>query len=284
MPQIINTNIPSLNAQRNLNTSQGALSTALQRLSSGLRINSSKDDAAGLAVAEKMNSQARGMSVAMRNANDGLSLAKTAEAGMNVIGEHLQRMRDLAVQSASGQYDSDNRKALNTEFAQLKSEIDRVISATNFNGKGLLNGAFSGGITFQVGATTTGESKIDISIAKLETTSALSHDILTVDGDRSAPSLAVSGALGAISQIDAMIGELNTNRASLGAIQNRFEGVLDQLAAAHENTTAARSRIMDADYAEETAKLARAQVLQQAGVAMLSQANALPQNVLSLLR
>ncbi|MDR2032866.1 MAG: flagellin FliC [Azoarcus sp.] len=272
MPQIINTNIPSLNAQRNLNTSQGSLSTALQRLSSGLRINSSKDDAAGLAVAEKMNSQARGMTVAIRNANDGLSLAKTAEAGMNVIGEHLQRMRDLAVQAASGQYDSDNRSALNTEFDQLRSEIARVVSATNFNQKQLLDGTFSGGITFQVGATTTAESQIDISIARVET-SSLSNDI-TAAGD----------ALSAISQIDEMIGTLNTNRAALGAVQNRFEGVLDQLSAAHEATTASRSRIMDADYAEETAKLARAQVLQQAGVAMLTQANALPQNVLSLLQ
>ncbi|MDR2032941.1 MAG: flagellin FliC [Azoarcus sp.] len=272
MAQIINTNIPSLNAQRNLNTSQGSLNTALQRLSSGLRINSSKDDAAGLAVAEKMNSQARGMTVAIRNANDGLSLAKTAEAGMNVIGEHLQRMRDLAVQAASGQYDSDNRSALDTEYQQLKSEIDRVVSATNFNQKPLLNGTFASGITFQVGATTSAESQIDISIGNVAT-STLHANVLDS-----------SAALSAISKIDDMIGTLNTNRASLGAIQNRFTGVLDQLSAAHENTTAARSRIMDADYAEETAKLARSQVLQQAGVAMLSQANALPQNVLSLLR
>ena len=158
MPQIINTNIASLNAQRNLNTSQGSLSNALQRLSSGLRINSSKDDAAGLAVAEKMNSQARGMTVAIRNANDGLSLAQTADAGMNVIGEHLQRMRELAVQAASGQYDDDNRSALDTEYQQLVSEINRVISATNFNGKQLLNGTFSTGVVFQVGATSTEES------------------------------------------------------------------------------------------------------------------------------
>ncbi|MDR2261336.1 MAG: flagellin FliC [Azoarcus sp.] len=273
MAQIINTNISSLNAQRNLNTSQSALSSALQRLSSGLRVNSAKDDAAGLAVAEKMNSQARGMTVAIRNANDGLSLAKTAEAGMNVIGEHLQRMRDLAVQSASGQYDSDNRKALNTEYDQLKSEIGRVVSATNFNQKQLLDGTFSAGITFQVGATTTAESQIAISIGQVETSNL--HPDISTDS---------SAALSAISKIDEMISTLNTNRASLGAVQNRFTGVLDQLTAAHENTTAARSRIMDADYADETAKLARSQVLQQAGVAMLSQANALPQNVLSLLR
>ena len=272
MAQIINTNIPSLNAQRNLNTSQNSLNNALQRLSSGMRINSSKDDAAGLAVAEKMNSQARGMTVAIRNANDGLSLAQTAEAGMNVIGEHLQRMRELAVQSASGQYDSDNRSALDTEYQQLASEINRVISATNFNGKQLLNGNFSTGVTFQVGATSTSESQIKVTILNV------SSSIGSISGSTG------DNALSQLSALDTAIQALNTNRASLGAIQNRFEGVLDQLAAAHENTTAARSRVMDADYASETAKLARSQVLQQAGVAMLSQANALPQNVLSLLR
>jgi len=272
MPQIINTNIPSLNAQRNLNASQNSLNLALQRLSSGLRVNSSKDDAAGLAVAEKMNAQARGMTVAMRNANDGLSLAQTAEAGMNVIGAHLQRMRELAVQAASGQYDSNNRAALDTEYQQLASEIDRVVSATNFNGQKLLDGTFSTGINFQVGATSTGESQIKINISQV---SVSVGGITGSTGD---------AALSEISTLDSLIDQINNNRASLGAIQNRFEGVLDQLSAAHENTEAARSRIMDADYAAETAKLARAQVLQQAGVAMLSQANALPQNVLSLLR
>ncbi|MCL2589939.1 MAG: flagellin FliC [Betaproteobacteria bacterium] len=273
MPQIINTNVSSLNAQRNLNSSQGALNTALQRLSSGLRINSSKDDAAGLAVAEKMNAQSRGMTVAMRNANDGLSLAQVAEAGMNVIGDHLQRMRELAVQAASGQYDSDNRSALDTEYQQLASEINRVISATNFNNKGLLDGSFSVAVDFQIGATTGGESQIGIQIDAVNISTVGS--ITGSDG---------SLALAEISVLDAAIDTINNNRASLGAIQNRFEGVLTQLSAAQENTDAARSRIMDADYASETANLARAQVLQQAGVAMLSQANALPQNVLSLLR
>lgn len=272
MPQVINTNVPSLNAQRNLNTSQSSLSSALQRLSSGLRVNSSKDDAAGLAVAEKMNSQARGMSVAIRNANDGLSLAQTAEAGMNVIGEHLQRMRELAVQAASGQWDSDNRAALDTEYQQLASEIDRVISATNFNGQQLLDGKFSSGVDFQVGATSSAESRIAVQIDQV---SIAAGSLSGSDGMNARTELVV---------LDAAINTLNTNRASLGAIQNRFEGVLNQLAAAHENTEAARGRIMDADYASETAKLARSQVLQQAGVAMLSQANAMPQNVLSLLR
>ncbi|MCL2075336.1 MAG: flagellin FliC [Betaproteobacteria bacterium] len=272
MPQIINTNVQSLNSQRALDASQTALFTALQRLSSGLRVNSSKDDAAGLAVAEKMNAQARGMSVAIRNANDGISLAQTAEAGMNVVSSHLQRMRELAVQSASGQYDADNRSALDTEFQQLASEINRVISATNFNGQQLLDGTYSGGINFQVGATTTAESQIAISIAQVSVSAGA---ITGSTGD---------AALSAISALDQTIDQINNNRASLGAIQNRFEGVLTQLAAARENAVAARSRIMDADYAAETANLARAQILQQAGVAMVAQANALPQNVLSLLR
>ncbi|MDR2925186.1 MAG: flagellin FliC [Azoarcus sp.] len=272
MPQIINTNISSLNAQRNLDLSQTSLFTSLQRLSSGLRVNSSKDDAAGLAVAEKMNAQARGMTVAMRNANDGISLAQVAEAGMNVIGSHLQRMRELAVQAASGQWDADNRSALDTEYQELKSEIDRVISATNFNGQQLLDGTFSAGVNFQVGPNSTPESQILVEIAPV-----------------SVGTLAITGADGAnalseISAIDVAINNINNNRASLGAIQNRFEGVLDQLAASRESTEGARMRIMDADYATETAKLARAQVLQQAGVAMLAQANALPQNVLSLLQ
>jgi flagellin len=270
MPQVINTNIASLNAQRNLNTSQGALSTALQRLSSGLRINSSKDDAAGLAIAEKMNAQSRGMVVAMRNANDGISAAQTAEAGISVISNHLQRMRELAVQAASGQYDSINRGALDKEYQQLRSEITRAIDATQFNGKALLDGSFTS-VIFQVGATTTSESQISVTINSVSTAS------LGAITD-------VAGATSAMSALDTAITDINTARADLGAIQNRFEGVLTQLSAAQESTEASRSRIMDADYASETAKLARAQILQQAGTAMLAQANALPQNVLSLLQ
>jgi flagellin len=270
MPQVINTNIPSLNAQRNLNTSQGALSTALQRLSSGLRINSAKDDAAGLAIAEKMNAQSRGMTVAMRNANDGISAAQTAEAGISVISGHLQRMRELAVQAASGQYDSVNRASLDKEYQQLASEISRAIHATQFNGKPLLDGSFTNMI-FQVGATTTSESQIAVNINSVNTASLGS----VID---------VASATTAMSALDAAITDINTARADLGAIQNRFEGVLTQLAAAQESTEASRSRIMDADYAAETAKLARAQILQQAGTAMLAQANALPQNVLRLLQ
>ena len=270
MASIINTNIPSLNAQRNLTTSQGSLNSALQRLSSGLRINSAKDDAAGLAIAEKMNAQSRGMTVAMRNANDGISAAQTAEAGISVVSGHLQRMRELAVQAASGQYDSVNRGALDKEFQQLKSEITRALDATQFNGKKLLDGSFSS-INFQIGSTTTSESQIAVTISSVGTSTLGSISD-------------VAAATAAMGALDTAITDLNTARADLGAIQNRFEGVLSQLSAAQENTEAARSRIMDTDYASETAKLARAQILQQAGTAMLAQANALPQNVLSLLR
>jgi flagellin len=270
MAAIINTNVPSLNAQRHLTNASNSMTNALQRLSSGLRINSAKDDAAGLSIAEGMGSQTRGMTVAMRNANDGISAAQTAEAGIAVISGHLQRMRELAVQAASGQYDSVNRAALDKEFQQLASEITRAADATQFNGAKLLDGSFSS-ISFQIGATTTSESKISISIASVSSTGL---------GNVSS----AAGALAAMSALDAAIISVGNARADLGAIQNRFEGVLVQLAGAKENTEAARSRIMDADYAAETASLARAQILQQAGTAMLSQANALPQQVLSLLR
>lgn len=270
MAQIINTNIASLNAQRNLDTSQSSLRTSLQRLSSGLRINSSKDDAAGLAIAEKMSAQSRGMTVAMRNANDGISTAQTAEAGLATVATHLQRMRELATQAASGQYDTANRGALDKEFQALSSEITRAVAATNFNGTKLLDGNYSA-VAFQVGATTTSESQISITIGSIDTST---FGAITD----------VAGATAAMSALDTAIDTVSSSRADLGALQSRFEGVLTQLSSAKENTEAARSRIMDADYAAETANLSRAQILQQAGTAMLAQANALPQNVLSLLK
>ncbi|GHT93110.1 flagellin [Betaproteobacteria bacterium] len=273
MAQIINTNIPSLNAQRNLTTSQGSLNQALQRLSSGLRVNSAKDDAAGLAIASNMDSQSRGMVVAMRNANDAISAAQTAEAGFNAIGTHLQRMRELAVQAASGQYDSVNRTALDKEYQQLASEISRVVDATTFNGQHLLNGDWAAGVAFQVGATTvTADSRINIQITEI------GHNFGNLIDSNGA------FALAEMVKLDTAIDSANSFRADLGAIQNRMEGVLLQLGAAQENTEAAKSRIMDADYGAETAKLSRAQILQQAGTAMLAQANSVPQNVLSLLR
>ncbi|MDR3158013.1 MAG: flagellin FliC, partial [Zoogloeaceae bacterium] len=208
------------------------------------------------------------------NANDGISAAQTAEAGYNAIGQHLQRMRELAVQAASGQYDTDNRNALDQEYTALASEIERVIAATNFNGQELLDGTFS--TPFQVGPTVDSFSRIDLNITALTTSTALGFG--HISGNTG------SLATAAMSTLDIAINEVNSHRAQLGALQNRFEAVLVQLSSAQESTEAAKSRIMDADYASETAKLSRAQILQQAGVAMLAQANALPQNVLSLLR
>lgn len=272
MAQVINTNIASLNAQRNLNTSQSSLNRSLQRLSSGLRVNSARDDAAGLGIAEKMSAQSRGMGVAMRNANDGISMAQTAEGGLAVMGEHLQRMRELATQASSGQYDATNLSALDQEFQALQSEVQRIATATTFNGKQILGSDSS--MSFQIGANTTTDNQISVS---------------TVTGSFSAivSSLAVStsgGATAAMDAIDTAINDVSTARAGLGALQSRFEGVVTQLQTQVENTEAARSRIMDTDYAAETANLSRTQILQQAGTAMLAQANQLPQNVLSLLK
>lgn len=273
MPQVINTNIASLNAQRNLNVSQNSLSTALQRLSSGLRINSAKDDAAGLAISERMTSQIRGMNQAARNANDGISLAQTAEGALVEVTNNLQRIRELSVQSANATNSEDDRAALQVEVAQLLEEINRVATTTKFNGINLLDGSFTAQ-DFQVGADA-GEVITVASIADAQT-STLSIDTIDISEQ--------SGASDAITAIDDALKTINSNRADLGAIQNRFSSVIASLQTSSENLSASRSRIQDADFAAETAALTRAQILQQAGVAMLSQANALPNNVLSLLR
>jgi len=272
MPQVINTNIPSLTAQRNLNASQGTLSTALARLSSGLRVNSAKDDAAGIAIATRLEAQSRGMSVAIRNSNDALSFLQTAEGGVSKITESLNRMRELAVQSANGTYTASDRENLNAEFGQLASEIQRVASQTEFNGIAMFTGTL-GQQTFQVGANT-GQT-IDINI------SALTNASFTMVGSNIC---SAGTATSMIDAIDTAMNTINTQRANIGGAQSRFESVVSQLQVARENQEASRSRIMDADFAEETARLTRAQILQQAGTAMLAQANALPNNVLSLLR
>lgn len=273
MAAVINTNLASLNAQRNLNTSAKSLNTSLQRLSSGLRVNSARDDAAGLGIATNMSAQTRGMTVATRNANDGISLAQTAEGGLATITDHLQRMRELATQAASGQYDSVNLAALNKEFQALQSEISRVASATTFNGKAILG--TDNTMSFQIGAGTTGVNQIAVTTvaASMATGLFAATDITTA-----------AGALTVMGTLDTALNTVNTDRSGLGALQSRFDGVVSQLGAQIENTEAARSRIMDTDYAAETANLSRAQILQQAGTAMLAQANSLPQNVLSLLK
>ena len=402
MSLTINTNTASLTAQRNLNGTQGSLATSMQRLSSGLRVNSAKDDAAGLAIAERMNAQTRGLNVAGRNANDGVSLAQTAEGALGKVGDMLQRMRELAVQSSNATNSTDDRKALQAEVNQLRDEIDRVAKNTSFNGQKLLDGKFSAA-TFQVGANsgetitvaaltnssadglskvvygkdlvttgTAGEvtaltkitagdlaitvagttySMAEIGVArtgeermgqvveainrrtsdtgvsafmKASTATAGAYDIefrsSKLDATGSAVAVAAAGfsvatagfAAGdlviandattskagistlsvetvedswlAIKNVDDALNQVNSARATLGAVQGRFENAAANIAIQAENTASARGRIIDADFAMETANLSKAQILQQAGTAMVAQANQLPQQVLSLLR
>ncbi|WP_418315315.1 flagellin [Piscinibacter sakaiensis] len=400
MPQTINTNVSSLTAQRNLATSQSALSTAMQRLSSGLRVNSAKDDAAGLAIAERMNTQIRGLNVAARNANDGISLAQTAEGALGKVGDMLQRMRELAVQASNDTNSAEDRYALQSEVSQLRDEINRVAKTTNFNGARLLDGSFSAA-TFQVGAnsgenitvaalantstaglgkvnygsSTTGkvttdlitESNLRVEAGDLEiTVGAIAYPLTALPPARSpeerlgqtveainrrtadsgvsaflkkdpasgefwmeirsskvdtngdalpvttsgfttertgvAPGAidiaagtpitgmesmtieTVEGSWLALKQIDDALQQVNGSRATLGAVQSRFENAISSIMIQSENTAASRGRIMDADFAAETASLSRSQILQQAGTAMVAQANQLPQQVLSLLK
>lgn len=384
MAQTINTNIASLNAQRNLNSSQGALNTALQRLSSGLRINSARDDAAGLAIAERFTAQIRGLNQAARNANDGISLAQTAEGSLSEVTNNLQRIRELAIQSSNATNSASDRAALQTEVTQLLNEIDRVANQSQFNGVKLLDGSFTGAV-FQVGAnageTITVSATTDANTAALgsvdqNTTAGLSvaasgltgfataiaaggvtingTDIGAIAGATSALERAgqlvdainnvsqvtgvgaeYNGATGqitlsseaaitiagttndatvagyanqafgtvttttgidtltvasfsssqtAIKLIDSALTTVNSARATLGAVQSRFESVVVSAQTASENLSASRSRIQDADFAAETAALTRAQILQQAGTSVLAQANAVPQNVLALLQ
>ena len=396
MPQTINTNVASLTAQRNLNASQSSLATSMQRLSSGLRVNSAKDDAAGMAIAERMNTQVRGLNVAARNANDGISLAQTAEGALGKVGDMLQRMRELAVQASNATNSKDDRKALQAEVSQLRDEINRVAKNTSFNGQKLLDGSFSAA-TFQIGANS-GEtitvaaltdssasglskvvygeaSEVDISATAITTLTEITDGSLaiTVDGvDYSLSDLATArspeerlgqvvealnrlsadtgvsafldkqddgqytievrsskldaagsavdvGLVGfaaattglatatitadttsagiddlsvatvedawlALKQVDDALNQVNEARATLGAVQSRFETAVSNIQIQSENTAAARGRIMDADFAAETANLSRAQILQAAGTAMVAQANQLPQQVLQLLK
>ena len=387
----INTNVMSMTAQRNLSSSANSLATSMQRLSSGLRVNSAKDDAAGLAISERMNSQVRGLNVAARNANDGISLAQTAEGALGKVGDMLQRMRELAVQSANASNNSDDRKALQSEVTQLRQEIDRVAKTTAFNGTKLLDGSFANA-TFQVGANagegiaiesivsaksdtlgetpvhmtaqinnaadpvapavlasmaagtlkvddasgtavdlgpigeaTTGAQRsqqiVDAINAKSSDTGVFARELAAggyeIFSDRdltaattfgAAFTAAATGAPGdtappatlrnlsdvsiesfgdsqiALKVIDKAIDAINSSRADLGALQSRFENAVANINIAGENISAARGRIVDADFAKETSSLSRAQILQQAGTAMVAQANQAPQGVLSLLR
>ncbi|KAA9001577.1 flagellin [Stenotrophomonas cyclobalanopsidis] len=390
MAQVINTNTMSLNAQRNLSTSGSSLATTIQRLSSGSRINSAKDDAAGLAISERFGTQIRGTDVAIRNANDGISLAQVAEGSLTEIGNNLQRVRELSVQAANATNSTSDRKALQAEVTQLVSEIDRVAKQSDFNGTKLLDGSFSsqlfqvganagqaiaidktidaktnalGGAQFATGtiAKVTGADDTDVAIAAFTITDSkgtvVNFDKLdvksvgtgaqnevaagkalatlinskigetgvyaeaddagavtltsvkdSVDADGNAKAFettaagytagaaatnqyadkidvsTVKGAQQALEIVDKALGSINSTRADLGAIQNRFTSVVANLQTSQENLSASRSRIKDTDFAKETAELTRTQILQQAGTAMLAQANQVPQGVLSLLR
>ena len=281
MALTINTNIASIDAQRNLSASQNSLSTSMQRLSSGLRINSAKDDAAGLAIAERMNSQVRGMNVAVRNANDGISLSQTADGALSQVGDSLQRMRELAVQARNSTNSSSDKDSLNKEFSQLQSEITRVLGGTAFNGKHIL-GADATTLTFQVGANTTNDDRVDIATTNMTTDTT----ITAVTGSSASIGATASGGAidTVINNIDAAINDVNDTRATFGASESRFDSIISNLQSGVENQSAARSRIMDADFAAETANMSRAQVLQQAGTAMVAQANQLPNQVLKLLQ
>jgi flagellin len=268
MAQTINTNVVSLNAQRNLTTSQSSLATSMQRLSSGLRINSARDDAAGLAIADRMNAQVRGINVAIRNANDGISLAQTAEGALATVTDALQRMRELAVQSANGSNSDSDRANLDAEFQQLVEEIDRIAAQTKFNGLAVVGGD-AGATDFQVGANN-GDT---LTITTTDITGIIGGDVLDA-----------TTAATAMDDIDIALDAVSTDRATYGASMNRFSYAISNLQIAGENQTAARGRIMDADFAAETANLSRAQILQQAGTAMVAQANALPNSVMTLLR
>jgi len=276
---VINTNLLSLTTQNNLNKSQSSLGTAIERLSSGLRINSSKDDAAGQAIANRMNSQIKGMTQAARNANDGISLVQTAEGNLNEINSNLQRIRELSVQAANDTNGSTDLDSINTEITQRLSEIDRIAGGANFNGKNLLNGAVSTALSIQVGAGVSSNDTISIDSTALinATSGTLSSTLSTKIADNSTAQAVISAA-------DEAIGKIDSARSNMGAIQNRFESTINNLNNSISNLSAAQSRIQDADYATEVSNMSRAQILQQAGTSVLSQANQVPQAMLSLLR
>ena len=262
----INTNINSLNAQRNLAASANSLATSMNRLSSGLRVTSAKDDAAGLAIAERMDAQTRGMNVAIRNSNDAISLAATAEGALGVISNNLQRMRELAVQASNGTNVASDITSLDAEFKQLSDENIRVVAATKFNGTAVIAATT---FQFQVGANTSDTISVTGS-AYTGTSTTLGTTNLTASAE--------------LAKLDADIDTVTSARSTWGATQNRFDSVVTNLRVGAENSAASRGRIMDADYAMETSNLSRAQVLQQAGTAMVAQANQGPQAVLALLR
>ena len=295
---VINTNVSSLIAQNAMTKNERSMSGAMEQLSTGKRINSAADDAAGLAISSRMTSQIRGLDQAGRNAGDAISMIQTADGALNEVSNMLQRMRELAVQSSSGTVSTTDQDALGTEFDQLAAEIERIADSTQFNGNNLLDGSIgtAGAVTFQVGPNAS--QTVSVTFANFETANADSATgplgDIDIDGDgdltdsaAGLASLDISSAgdtTAALHGITSALDNLNSQRATLGAAMNRLEYTADNLANESANTQAARSRILDADYATATTELARTQIIQQAGTAMLAQANQLPQTVLSLLQ
>ncbi|MGE5577907.1 MAG: flagellin [Syntrophothermus sp.] len=269
----INNNIEAINSHRNLQNTSRGLAKAMERLSSGLRVNRAADDAAGLAISEKLRSQVRGLNTAIKNAESGISLIQTAEGALNETHSILQRMRDLAVQAANGIYSTTDRGNLDKEFQQLISEVTRIAGQTEFNGLKLLDGSLCAGFTLQIGANAGQVITVGIVTADSNALAISALALTTIDA-----------ASAAISSIDAAINTVSGIRADLGAVQNRMEHTITNLSVASENLAASESRIRDADMAQEMVEFTKLQILQQSGTAMLAQANTAPQAVLSLLR
>ena len=274
----INTNVMALNAQDNLQNTQSAMATSVQRLSSGLRINSAADDAAGLAISQRMLAQINGQNVAIQNANNAVSLAQVADGALGQVANSLQRMRELAVESANATNGSGDRQNLNAEYSQLQDEIQRVLGGTQFNGTNILASG-AGTLTFQVGANTTSNDQISLVTTNMTTNTTITNVTNTSSSDITT----ASNATAAITAIDSALDTVNQERANYGADENRFNSVVQTLQVSVQNQSSARSQIVDADFAAETSNLTRSQILQQAGTAMLAQANQLPQSVLKLL-
>ena len=270
---VINTNLMSLTTQNNLNKSQSALGTAIERLSSGLRINSAKDDAAGQAISNRFTSNIKGLTQAARNANDGISMAQTAEGALNEINTNLQRVRELTVQAKNGTNSDSDLASLQDEVTARISEIDRIATQTSFNGTNLLDGSKTS-VSIQVGANDNQSIDLKLTDAQSATLGVDSVDLTA---------LAASGDT-TLKTIDDAISKVDVARSGLGAVQNRFESTVNNINNTVTNLSAAQSRIQDADYATEVSNMSRAQILQQAGTSVLSQANQVPQGVLSLLR
>jgi len=276
MAMIINTNISAIAAQNSLRSSSLNQQTSMERLSSGMRINNAKDDAAGLAISTRMTAAIRGMDAAMRNANDGISATQTAEGSLSAIQDSLQRIRELAVQSANDTNGDADHSSLDLEAKQLITEIDRVVSVTKFNGVKLIDGNFSGK-SIQVGSGMSADDKISVTIGDASTSST-GLNISAIDLTAS------SSAYDALGVLDSALDKVTTMRSNMGAYQNRFNAAITNLSNTTMNLQAARSRILDTDYARETTNLAKAQIIQQAATAMLAQANQSSQTVLALLK